>query len=296
MALTRYEGSENQGGVCQLRILKRSNFPINQVILQRYRGEGFIKISANDTLENVFPINYFTHFVAEHKQPSSRSQHGHYNEQGFTFSLSKDRPDILAQITQLQDEPLVILFKNNNHNWKVVGTEEDWAMIEVAQETGTRPSDTNQYLFDVKCASRYLSPFLIFEVREVLPPPEPPVIDPPPPEPPVVEPPPEDLSNYCFENPDYFFHTSNPATELRANIISGRFDVGGRHKISLSTDLDTRVIIRYISSSAIIDDRTVKAGEREYSFITTRESFVVIVEQIKARSGQLNRLGVSRPC
>ena len=257
MALTRYEGSENQGGVCQLRILKRCDFEKNQVIFERYRGEGFIKIFANDTLENVFPIHYFTHFVAEHKQPSSRSQHGHYNEQGFTFSLSKDRPDILAQITQLQDEPLAIIFRNNNHDWKVIGTEEDWAMIEVAQETGARPSDTNQYFFDVKCASRYLSPFLEFEEREIPPP--------PPPTP----------TNPCLNRVGGGGDINPFGRERRIEFNTLEWQSAGTFKLQYTLPVQTTITIRSVETSTIYDQRTLQ-GNGEYTFAKNAERFRVI--------------------
>lgn len=277
MALTRYEGSENQGGVCQLRILKRCDFEANQVIFERYRGEGIIKISANDTLENVFPINYFTHFVAEHSQPTKRSQHGHYNEQGFTFALSKDRPDILAQITQLQDEPLVIIFKNNNHDWKVIGTEEDWAMIDISQETGARPSDTNQYFFDVKCASRYLSPFLEFEKREQ-----------------NIEP------TYCFDEPRVFSHPKTYLNEYRVMLNFLDFARAGIFKIEYSLEYNAQIILRYLNTSIIIDQRSVPAGNGEYTFFAnaTSNSFMMIVQPLGGLNNQspFNTIKIHPPC
>ena len=273
MALTRYEGSENQGGVCQMRILKRCDFEINQVIIERYRGKtGFIKISANDTLENVFPINYFTHFVAEHKQPSSRSQHGHYNEQGFTFALSKDRPDILAQITQLQDEPLVVIFKNNNHDWKVIGTEEDWAMISAAQETGAHPSDINQYLFDVKCPSRYLSPFLEFEKREVV----------------VPDPPAEN----CWESGEGVFHTSNRDKELRRIYTTPRFNRVGIYKVFYKLSFETRITVLDFQTRAVIDTRMAN-GEGSYTFPKGTQFMELIIAKIAASP---NYVSIAPPC
>lgn len=279
MALTRYEGSENQGGVCQLRILKRADFEINQVIIERYRGEGFIKISANEGLENVFPVNYFTHFVAEHTQPTKRSQHGHYNEQGFTFSLSKDRPDILAQITQLQDEPLVIIFKNNNHDWKVIGTEEDWAMIDAAQETGTRPSDTNQYFFDVKCSSRYLSPFLEFEKRTiVLPPPEPT-------DPPCVP----KVNGYTVTNP-FGIEIRLPFNTSLAWVVAGVI------RIEWILTRRTKLTIRSVQSSIIFDTRVVGPGQGSYSFVKNGEGFLIIFEAPPAPLSDLQTITAIRDC
>jgi len=276
--IDRYDRAEdNKGGFCQIRILKRSDFDNNQVLYARYRGEAIINISANDSLENVFPISYHTPLLGDYEQPSEQNQNGSFYTQNFQFSVPKDRPNILKEITQLQDEPVAILLKNGNEDWKAIGTEEDWAMLSVSQKTGGTPSDANVYIFEINCTSRYLSPFLEFEEREEE----------------IVVP------SGCFESAEGFSHNRNYPIELRKTYTGIRFDRIGVYKLLYSTDLATRIIIQYAANSQIIDDRTVQSSSEEfYTFTTNGDLFTVIVEQINGRrdTQPFNNVSVAPPC
>ncbi|WP_338812738.1 hypothetical protein V9L05_15335 [Bernardetia sp. Wsw4-3y2] len=276
--ITRYDRAEdNKGGFCQIRILKRSNFEINQVLYARYRGEGTINISANDTLENVFPICYHTPLLGDYEQPTNSNEFGSYYTQNFQFSVPKDRPNILKEITQLQDEPVAILVKNGNEAWKAIGTEEDWASFSVSQKTGGKPADPNVYIIEINCVSRYLSPFLEFEKREEE----------------IIVP------SGCFDGGEGFSHNRTYPIGRRKSYSFGRFNRIGQYKLSYSLDLATRIIIRYNSNSQIIDDRIVQPSDDNfYTFTTNGDYFTVIVEKMNGRrdTKPTNDVGVHPPC
>ena len=254
--ITRYDRAEdNKGGFCQIRILKRSDFEINQVIYARYRGEGTINISANDTLENVFPICYHTPLLGDYEQPTNSSQFGTYYTQKFQFSVPKDRPNILQEITQLQDEPVAILLKNGNENWKAIGTEEDWAKFSVTQKTGGKPSDPNVYIVEISCLSRYPSPFLEFEKREV-----------------IIENPSDPCLNRIGGGGDI-----NPFGRERRlpDFNAPEWQAEGTFIMIYNLPVLVTITIRSVESSTIYDQRTLQ-GNGQYTFTKNAERFVVI--------------------
>ncbi|WP_338814050.1 hypothetical protein V9L05_01245 [Bernardetia sp. Wsw4-3y2] len=276
--ITRYPENEwNFGGICEIRILKRCDFQNNQVIIERYRGTGTIKISANDELLNVFEFAYHTYLSALHDQKGNTSQHGYFAEQGFSFAVAKNRHELLNYFTQLQDEPLTVLVKSQNDTWRVIGTEEDWALISASTKSGQLVENANEMIFEVRCASRYLAPFLEFEKREEV----------------IVEP------TGCFESGEGFSHNRTYPIERRMLYNYGRFDRVGTYKLSYSLDLGTRIIIRYNSDSSIIDDRTVQpSNDGFYTFTTNGQPFLVIVEKMNGRrdTQPYNSVGVAPPC
>ncbi|WP_338765992.1 hypothetical protein WAF17_02805 [Bernardetia sp. ABR2-2B] len=277
--ITRYPEAEwNFGGICEIRILKRCDFEKTQLIIERYRGSGIIKISANDELLNVFEFAYHTYLSALHDQKGNKSQHGYFTEQGFSFAVAKNRPDLLNYFTQLQDEPLTVLVKNQNNTWRVIGTEEDWALISASSTSGQKVENANEMIFEVRCASRYLAPFLDFEEREE-----------------VIIPEPSD----CFEGGEGFSHNRTYTMERRKLYNYGRFDRVGTYRLNYSLDLATRILIRYDSDSTIIDDRTVQASDdSSYTFTTNGQPFLVIVEKMNGRrdTQPFNNVGVAPPC
>ncbi|WP_291728716.1 hypothetical protein, partial [Bernardetia sp.] len=245
--IKKYSGNSNIGGICEVRFLKRCNFEKYQLLIERYRGKnGIIKISAKEELLSVFEKIYHTRYLGFHEQQNTRSTHGLSFPQTLTFSVPKDRPEVLARITQLQDEPITVIFRNNNDDWKLIGTEEDWAMMQIAQQTGTDTADPNKYIFEVVCNSRYLSPFLEYEVRE-------------------EEPPPVDEPADCFDSGSGYSHKTVEPREGRKSYFSQRFLRAGTYKVTAQIDLPTQVIIRDLNTSTIIDIRNIPSGTSTYT-------------------------------
>jgi hypothetical protein len=259
--ITRYSRAEdNKGGFCQIRILKRCDFDKNQVLYARYRGEGIINISANDTLENVFPVCYHTPLLGDYEQPRDRNKFGAYYKQKLKFSVPKDRPEILREITQLQDEPLFVLFKNGNDDWKAIGTEEDWAMLSVSQKTGGVPSDPNVYIFEIDCVSRYLSPFLQFEERVVV------IPDPP--------------ASPCFETGEGVYIVATRPRVVTRVFTTARYNRVGLYRVVYKLTNAAQIIVRDFQTAAIIDVRNVNAGQGSYTFSKGAQFIKLVIDKL----------------
>ena len=151
----------NLGGICKIFFIKRCDLLKKQIKILPYFGSGIAEITApNPDVLSLFYKAEFSMEAASHTQSPQTAPEGQFWQQALNFRVHKDRADVLNTILQLQDEPLHVVFINSNGDKKLVGTDEDWAMMRIAQQTGEKIPDPNAYDFVVECRSRYMSPFL----------------------------------------------------------------------------------------------------------------------------------------
>lgn len=112
-------------------------------------GPGHIKLKPNAAFADIF----FHINKANFSEPESQSPNGSTHRQAIGIFIPQDREDVANWYYLKQNQKFVALYADGNERYRLIGTPDNPASINLDSAIGSRYSDPNGYIFTISAQS-----------------------------------------------------------------------------------------------------------------------------------------------
>jgi hypothetical protein len=152
MSITQQDYLDNTGGLSRIYFTPVSNIFQYENI---YDGQIHNLVLNTGEMDTLFIVPD----SAEFTQEKSQSPAGDVFATSLTAIIPKDRPELLAKCQEMDGKEFIVVYKDNNGYYKVLGSPEEPMKFSADVNTGQRES-LNKYTVKFARSLRFRSPFI----------------------------------------------------------------------------------------------------------------------------------------